>query len=117
MFNDLFFDFDKDFFKFRRPDAYRVKTDKDKTTIVQNVVGIEEEDLTVEIEMERNVSYLVVRGETKNEILGNTYNVNSRWSVNADEIKNIEYTTKDGLLYIDIFYKKPAKVKISIEKK
>jgi HSP20 family molecular chaperone IbpA len=121
MLSNWFLDFDKDFYRFSRGVKdnfpYQIKRAKDHATIIHNVVGINPKDIHVEIEPERNVTYLVVRGETKNEVTDSTYSVNSRFTINDDEIKEIKYETKDGLLYVDIYYKEPEKVNIKISER
>jgi len=60
---------------------------------------------------------LIISGDTKNEITNKTYSVNSRFSINADEIKGIEWYVKDGLVIVEIEFKKPEKPKIEIKYK
>ncbi len=118
---DFLFNFDTDFYSFNRivkdMRPYSKKYYDDHMTLVHNVVGISEKDLKIDIESENNTAYLVIKGETKDEILGTTYSVNSRFSVDANKVKNVEYTLKDGLVYIDIFYKESVKVSIDITRK
>ena len=115
---DLFFD--KDFYKFNRltrdMSPYQIKRFEDHMVVVHNVIGIDENDLNIELVPEKNITYLEIKGETKNEILNTTYSVNSRFSINKDEIKDITYNIKNGLLYLNINYKKPEKVDIKITK-
>lgn len=118
---DFLLDFDRDFYNFNRSikdmSPYQIKRYKDHTTLVHNVVGIKKEDLHINLEPDRNTTYLVITGETKNDVLGSTYNVNSRFSVNKDEVSKVEWEVKDGLLYVDIFYKEPEKVNIEIKER
>lgn len=117
-FFDLFFD--KGSYSFNRDikdmHPYQIKRDEAKTTIVHNIVGIREEDISVSLQEDSNVVYLEIKGETKNEVLGSTYNVSSRFSVDYDRVKNIEHYAKDGLLYINVYYKEPNRPKIDIKK-
>lgn len=118
---DFLFNFDKDFYSFNRlvkdMRPYSKKYYDDHMVLVHNVVGVSENDLSINIENENNTAYLVIKGETKDEILETTYSVNSRFSVDANKVDNIEYSLKDGLLYIYIYYKEPIKSNISIKKK
>ena len=110
--------FDRNFYNFNRSikdmNPYQIKDFDNYSVLVHNVIGIKEEDLDISIVHERNVSYLEIKGETKNDVLGSTYSVNSRFIIDKDNIKNINYNVEDGLLYITINYKEPCKEDIKI---
>jgi len=115
------FDFDKEFYNFTRPirdmQPYEIVRQENKAIIVHNVLGISKDDISVTVEKVRNADYLIISGDTKNEITNKTYSVNSRFSINADEIKGIEWYVKDGLVIVEIEFKKPEKPKIEIKYK
>jgi len=110
--------FDRDFLRFNRPtkdmNPSKVIRNGDKTTIVHNVVGLSKDDIKINVERDGQLDYLVISGEKKNEVIDQIYSVNSRFSINADEIKGIEWEVKDGLLYIYIEYKEPEQPKLNI---
>ena len=110
--------FDRNFYNFNRSikdmNPYQIKDFDNYSVLVHNVIGIKEEDLDISIVHERNVSYLEIKGETKNDVLGSTYSVNSRFAIDKDNIKSINYKVEDGLLYITINYKEPCKEDIKI---
>lgn len=113
---DLFFD--SNFYRFNRAvkdqSPYRIKRYDDGLILVHNVLGINSKDITVDIENDKATSYIVIRGETKDEITNTTYDVNSRFAVNAEEIADIQYQLKNGLLYINIKYKQIHKPRINV---
>lgn len=116
-YEDFFTDFDKDFYKFKSlqdMNPYRVKNEQDHTTIIQKAVGINEKDMKVDISTDRGISYLSIKGETKDPITGELYQISSRFSVDADDIKNIVWKLENGICYIHLYYKEPTKRKIPI---
>lgn len=123
MAKDLFFsnlfDWDRDFYNFMRPEKdmtpYSIIEQKDKTILVHNIVGINKDDLKITIKSENGEKYICINGSTQDEITGQKYEVNSRFSVKAQDIKNIESTMKNGLLYIEISYKTPKEEILDIK--
>lgn len=113
---DLFFD--PNFYRFNRAvkdqAPYRIKRYDDGLILVHNVLGINPKDITVDIENDKATSYIVIRGETKDEVTNTTYDVNSRFAVNADEIADIQYQLRNGLLYVHIAYKQVHKPRINV---
>ncbi len=116
-------DFDKEFYRFTRnlKDMYPyeiVKKDN-RATIIHNVVGLSKDDIKISLEREGKIDYLVISGEKKNEITNKIYKVDSRFTINVDEIteEGIEWEVKDGLLYVYIAFKKPEKPSIKIRYK
>jgi len=116
-------DFDKEFYRFTRnlKDMYPyeiVKKDN-RATIIHNVVGLSKDDIKISLEREGKIDYLVISGEKKNEITDKIYKVDSRFTINVDEIteEGIEWEVKDGLLYVYITFKKPEKSSIKIKYK
>lgn len=118
-FDAFFIDFDKDFYRFNRnlKDMYPYEIIKkdDKVTVVHNVLGLGKDDIEITAKRDKNNDYLVISGEKKNEVTDRVYNVDSRFAINLDEIKEVEYEVKDGLLYIYITYKEPEKPKLNIK--
>ena len=116
-------DFDKEFYRFTRnlKDMYPyeiVKKDN-RATIIHNVVGLSKDDIKISLEREGKIDYLVISGEKKNEITNKIYKVDSRFTINVDEIteEGIEWEVKDGLLYVYIAFKKPETPSIKIRYK
>ena len=54
-------------------------------------------------------------GQTKDNISGNNYEVNSRFKIKAQSIKNIECECANGLLYVTISYNEPEEKEIEIK--
>lgn len=116
-------DFDKEFYRFTRNlkdmYPYEIIRKDNRATIIHNVVGLSKDDIKISLEREGKIDYLVISGEKKNEITDKIYKVDSRFTINVDEIteEGIEWEVKDGLLYIYITFKKPEKPSIKIKYK
>ena len=71
--SDLFFD--KSFYAFNRPffdmNPYKIEQYKDKTVIIQNMLGINEEDIKIDIRKEGPDHLLYIYGNSKPEVLSN----------------------------------------------
>jgi HSP20 family molecular chaperone IbpA len=115
------FDFDQRYYKFGRTIKdmypYEVIRKDNSSIVIHNVVGISPKDIKVSVEKENKVDYLVITGATKNEITSENYSVSSRFQIDSDEISNIDWFLKDGLLYIEVFFKEPQKPDIKINHK
>ena len=116
-------DFDKEFYRFTRNlkdmYPYEIVRKDNRATIIHNVVGLSKDDIKISLEREGKIDYLVISGEKKNEITDKIYKVDSRFTINVDEIteEGIEWEVKDGLLYVYITFKKPEKPSIKIRYK
>lgn len=116
-------DFDKEFYRFTRNlkdmYPYEIIRKDNQATIIHNVVGLSKDDIKISLEKEGKIDYLVISGEKKNEITNKIYKVDSRFTINVDEIteEGIEWEVKDGLLYVYITFKKPEKPSIKIRYK
>jgi HSP20 family molecular chaperone IbpA len=122
MLYDLFFD--KDFSSVNRlirdSHPYQILKEEGKDVIVLNALGVSEKDIQIEVkgsDKEDRTNYLYIKGETKNEITGTDYSISNRFSLNRAKVKEIKYECKDGLLYIDIFYKEEPLKEIPISRK
>lgn len=109
--------FDKQFYNFNRFDIkdmhpYRIIEQEDRYTIVHNIAGIGKDDVSILIEND----YLIIKGESKDEIVNKTYSVNSRFKVNINAIDEIDYDVKNGFLYVFIKKKEKQKSTIKINK-
>ena len=109
--------FDKEFYNFSRLNIkdmhpYKIIEEDNRFIIVHNVAGIGKEDVKIDIED----SYLIIKGESKDEIIDKTYSVNSRFKINENAIKDIKYDVKNGFLYVFVNKKEKEKpnIKISI---
>lgn len=111
------FDWDKEFYKFDRWNMdmrpYYIKYDdkEKKATISHNILGIDKEDLKVSISKEKGITYLVIAGDTIDEVSKKRFSVNSRFALDEDsyDTNKIEATAKNGLVYITIPYKLEVK--------
>lgn len=116
-----FLDWDGDFYSFSRPTKdmypYEIVRKDDKCTIVFNALGIPQENISIDFDKSRGTDYLVINGENKNKVTNKTYSIKARFIIDTNEIKDIEWSLKDGLLYVEITYKKPEKPQIEIKYK
>lgn len=106
---DTWFDFDRDFYNFKRnekdmnPYSIIRNPEKGETILVHNVLGINKEDLDISIKTENGRKVLYITGETKDDSTGQSYSINSRFSLSDfEKIKDIVSECKNGLLYITI---------------
>lgn len=117
----FFLDWDAPSYKFTRETMdnkpYKIVKKENEYLIIFNALGIKKEDISVNVEREHGMDYLSISGETKNETMNKTYSVSGRFSIDGETIKNIEWTTNDGLLEIAVFLKKPEPSKIDIKMK
>lgn len=116
-----FIDWDRDFYSFSRGVKdmypYEIVRRDNQSTIVFNALGISKDNCKVTFDKIKGTDYLVISGEQKNEVTGKTYSVNGRFSVDFNEIQSVDWKVKDGLLYVNVYFKKPEKPKIDIEYK
>ena len=125
--NDIFdyfmnpFDWDKNFYKFTRDEKdmypYSVNHGKDNSiTIVHNVVGLDKKDLKLSTKIAEGKGWIIIEGQTKDEVTGKTYSINSKFScdLNTCDLNNITSSMKNGLLYITIAAKKQAEIQTNI---
>lgn len=113
------FDWDRDFYNFRREEKdmhpYSIVSKDNKTILVHNVVGIKKEDLKVSIKTENHYQILYITGKTKDDITGQEYAINSRFTLKKSGIKEITSEVKNGLLYITIQYEEPEKTEPKVK--
>lgn len=111
------FDWDKESYAFNRKEKdmkpYSIYNREDSVIIVHNILGIRKEDLTINTKVENHKTYLVIAGETTDEITEKKYSINSRFMVDDSQLnlKNTQCTVKNGLLYIEIKKKEEKKPK------
>jgi len=99
-------------------DYYEIVKHEDRTTIIHNCIGIPEAFIKLSIESKDNgFSYLVIKGTCTDEELGNTYSIDSRFTIMESRISNIEWKTRNGILIVDIVFKKPETKSIPIQRK
>lgn len=128
MFNDLerifnLLDWQAGSYSYTRPildsKPYQIIKDKDgkKSTIVFNALGIPKDDIKISVERQKGQDYLTISGETKNELSNKTYNVSGQFVIDSNEVSEIDWDCKDGLLTVEIKFKEPEKSKIKINQK
>jgi len=118
---DSFFNWDRPAYSFSRSvhdmHPYSIKTLDDRVVLVHNIVGVKEEDIHVDIERtEDGRDQLVIEGVTHNDVLNYDYKINSKFYIKADMFKDVTYSVKDGLLYIELFKKEPEVTKLTVRK-
>ena len=105
-------DWDKKNYKFNREEKdmhpYSIKNEEKQTIITHNILGIDKKDLKITNESENGKTFISIKGKTKDVITGKEYSIDSRFSLNVDEVdlSGIKATAKNGLLYIVIPTKK-----------
>jgi HSP20 family molecular chaperone IbpA len=116
MFYDLFFD--KEFATVNRlikdSHPYSIVKGEGKDTIIINALGVAQEDIKVEIKPVDDRAYLYIQGETKNSITNTKYSFSNRFSINKIKVKEINYSSENGLLYVDVIYKEEPTIEIPI---
>ena len=110
---DSLFDFDRNYYNFRRnekdmaPYSIIHKKEENKIILVHNILGINKEDLNVSVRTENKHKILYISGETKDEVTGQNYSINSRFMLSdISDIEDISSECKNGLLYVVIKRKK-----------
>ena len=88
---------------------------ENQTILIHNVVGINKEDLKISIKTENGEKILYIAGQTKDKVSGSNYEINSRFKIKAQSIRNIECECANGLLYVTISYDKPEEEEIKIK--
>lgn len=78
-----------------------------------NVLGIPEERLLVDA----NADNLVITGDVELEEIGFRNSVSYELSLEGIDVKKIDYTVKDGLLFVEIHEDKPKKKAIKVTRK
>lgn len=109
MFYDLFFD--KEFAKVNRmirdSHPYQIVNREGKDIIIINALGVSEDDIKITLKPSKyddRTTYLYIEGETDNKITGTKYSIENRFTINKLKVKEIKYSAKDGLLYIEVMY-------------
>lgn len=94
--------------------GFIVKDTEKGQLLIANVVGIDKDDLKVELVG----NTLKIHGETKLEELGTTTKTNIELPIKADKLSDtIEYTLKNGYLYVYLNVKEIPKRDIKIKYK
>jgi len=114
-------DWDQPSYKFNRSvldsRPYQIRKKEDSVIVTHNCLGIPEENIDISIQTENHRSYLVIQGNYTDEETNNNYSVNSRFSVDETQISGIEWAAKNGILTVEVKFKKPETKKIPIKKK
>jgi len=114
-------DWDQPSYKFNRSvldsRPYQTRKKENSVIITHNCLGIPEENIDISIQTENHRSYLVIQGSYTDEETSNNYSVNSRFAVDETQISGIEWAAKNGILTVEVKFKKPEIKKIPIKKK
>ena len=100
------FDWDK-----KDMSSYSIIKTKDSMTIIHNILGIDKKDIKLTRKIENGDSFICIEGKTIDSITKKEYSVNSRFRIDANiyDLAEINGIAQNGLLYIEIKNKKPAK--------
>jgi len=119
MMQTLTSDFLKQFYSYRRPfhevEGYSVKHQDDGTDLIFiNALGVDPQDVTVEVRSEYPKSQiLTVTGKTKNELWEEEFSVNLSFYVRKP-IKKIAKSFRSGLISLKVEYDKPVQPDVEI---
>jgi HSP20 family molecular chaperone IbpA len=111
---DLFSVFSKDWVRpMKEIDVQRVYKKDYGYMLCINIVGIPEERLLIGVE----AGFLVINGNINLEDINFKNSVSYKISLAGIKVKKIDYSIKDGFLYVEIHEEKPASDDIVITKK
>lgn len=102
------FDWDKKTYKFNREEKdmhpYSIKNNEKEVIITHNILGIDKQDLKITNEIENGISFILIKGKTKDSITGKEYSVDSRFALDDTQLDltGIKAMAKNGLLYVTI---------------
>ena len=118
-FSDFFW-FDDSAYRFNRPMLERqgwYSKEKDgRLLVLLNVLGINEDDLNIEVTPADNGREAIsVSGTTKDEVFDKEFSVNMNFLV-AKPMEEIKTSMKNGFLVLDITFKEPVKSSVKIIK-
>ena len=113
--NDFFdFIFNNGDFRYSRVDKNITIINGDEhSTLVCNVLGINKENIKVDIDED----YIFINGLTKNELMNKDFYVDYKIRVKPDRIEKIEKKVENGLLVLVVYWKKSNKSNIQIIEK
>lgn len=121
MYNFLndYFGWDEDFYSFKRnihdTSPYKIYRKENECVIAHNVLGINQEDLTVEIKGEDSGYYILINGKTADDFT--EYSVNSRFTIDIDKYDDASYEIKNGILYITLHKRTLDKPTLKMKRK
>jgi len=118
-FSDFFW-FDDSAYRFNRPMLERqgwYSKEKDgRLLVLLNVLGINEDDLNIEVTPADNGREAIsISGTTKDEVFDKEFSVNMNFLV-AKPMEEIKTSMKNGFLVLDITFKEPVKSSVKIIK-
>lgn len=91
---------------------------KDNSYIIEiKTLGINPNDINVKLEEQESILYIT--GETKNKYSKTPYNVNIKLRVTKDilnSLKQVNYTSENGITYVTLMLKDRSKNKIPVIK-
>ena len=118
-FSDFFW-FDDSAYRFNRPMLERqgwYSKEKDgRLLVLLNVLGINEDDLNIEVSPADNGREAIsISGTTKDEVFDKEFSVNMNFLV-AKPMEEIKTSMKNGFLVLNITFKEPVKSSVKIIK-
>ena len=115
------FDWDKTFYSFLRGEKDMmpysiIRKSESEVLLVHNIVGINKEDLDISIKTENGEKMLYIIGQSKDELTGKKYDINSRFRISTgNKIIGTKSSVKNGLLYITLTFDIEPDEKIVID--
>ena len=120
-FDDLF-TFNSPFYSFDRATKDMIpyaQTERDgKLFLVVNVLGVSKNDIKIEVKAtdKKDVSFLVISGKTRKEVLDRDYRVNMGFYIYRP-MKSLEWDVENGLLQMEIQFEEPVSPSVKIIKR
>ena len=124
----MFYNFDN-LFSFNSPAYSFDRATKDMTPFTQierdgklylvvNMLGVSKDDIKIEVKPteRKDVSFLVISGKTRKEILDRDYRVNMAFYVYRP-MKQLDWDVKDGLMELEIQFDEPVAPTVKIIKR
>lgn len=83
---------------------HTILNEQEKTIIVQSIIGIDKQDLKLNLVEKGKDCYITITGETKDELTDRTYSVDETFAIDSTQLDltTIKSFIKNGLLYITI---------------
>ncbi|MFR3182160.1 MAG: Hsp20/alpha crystallin family protein [Clostridia bacterium] len=75
-----------------------------KTILVYEVVGINKEDLKVQLMSKNGENKIIITGETENDITESKYMIDTEVVLDEKAIRNVSSRVENGLLYVTVEY-------------
>ena len=98
--------------------GYRSFNNGHTSTFALECPGLSAEDIQVSLEQTNTLAYLVIKGSrTETELEQRDFSIELKVSLGERSIEKVEYTVKNGILYVNVEYKANSVEEIKVVKK